>query len=114
MTKTYEVEMAPKAPKHGGRFRDALAIVDPGACNPSGIAHSIVDACQEIRAHEPHNAATSQICDDAAVRLMVYQLASLINGVAGPVEFYSSNLIAADQAHCKRRLAELGLKPFGA
>jgi hypothetical protein len=37
---------------HGSRFRDALAIVNPGACNPSGIAHSIVDACREIREHD--------------------------------------------------------------
>jgi hypothetical protein len=41
----------PKRP-HGSRFGDALAIVNPGACNPSGIAHSIVYACHEIREHE--------------------------------------------------------------
>ena len=29
---------------HGSRFRDALVIVNPGACNPSGIALSIADA----------------------------------------------------------------------
>jgi hypothetical protein len=28
----------------GSRFRDALAIVDPGACNPNGIALSIAEA----------------------------------------------------------------------
>jgi hypothetical protein len=38
---------------HGSRFRDALAIVNPGACNPSGIANSIVESCREIREHEP-------------------------------------------------------------
>ena len=30
------------------RHADALAIA-AGACNPSGIASSIIDACQEIR-----------------------------------------------------------------
>jgi hypothetical protein len=51
---------------HGSRFRDALAIVNPGACNPSGIAHSIVDACREIREHEPAGSAAQ----DPAVRLL--------------------------------------------
>ena len=49
----------PKRP-HGSRLSDALAIVNPGACNPSGIAHSIVDACREIREHESQ-ADTSMI-----------------------------------------------------
>lgn len=31
------------------RFREALQIVDPGASNPSGIAHAIVAACAEVR-----------------------------------------------------------------
>jgi hypothetical protein len=52
--------------RHGTRFRDALAIVNPGACNPSGIAHPIVDACREIREHEP----TASTAQDPAVRLM--------------------------------------------
>jgi hypothetical protein len=42
---------------HGSRFRDALVIVSPGACNPSGVALSIVDACREVREHE--NVATN-------------------------------------------------------
>jgi hypothetical protein len=57
----------------GCRFRDALAIVNPGACNPSGIAHSIVDACREIREHKP----TASTARDPAIRLMVYQFASV-------------------------------------
>jgi hypothetical protein len=89
---------------HGSRFRDALATVNPGACNPSGIAHSIVDACREIREHEPA-ASTAQ---DPAVRLMVYQLASVC-GVAD----YALERYMADEGACKERLAELGLKPFG-
>ena len=31
---------------HGSPFRDALAIVDPGACNPSGVTLSITEACR--------------------------------------------------------------------
>jgi hypothetical protein len=89
---------------HGSRFRDALVIVNPGTCNPSGIAHSIVDACREIRQHEPA-ASTAQ---DPAVRLIVYQLASIC-GVAD----YALERYMADEGACKERLAELGLKPFG-
>ena len=58
---------------HGSRFRDALVIVNPGARNPSGIAHSIIEASREIREHEP----IGSTADDPAIRLMVYQLASV-------------------------------------
>ena len=51
------------------RFANALLIVDPGACNPSGIAYAIIEACQEARAE---GIGTK---DDVAVRLMVTQLA---------------------------------------
>ena len=40
---------------------------------------------------------------------MVYQLASIC-GVAG----YTLERYIADEAACKERLAELGLRPFGA
>src|SRR5215468_5421337 len=89
---------------HGNRFRDALVIVNPGACNPSGIAHSIVVACLEIRQHEPKESSA----DDPAIRLMVYQLASVC-GVAD----YALERYIADEAACKERLTELGLKSFG-
>ena len=92
---------------HGSRFRDALAIVDPGACNPSGIALSIAEACRELREHE--TAGTNEICHDPAIRLMVYQLAS----ICGVAEYALPHSIA-DEAACKERLAALGLKPFGA
>ena len=95
-----------EAKPHGSRFRDALAIVDPGACNPSGIALSIAEACREIREHE--NGDTQRVCQDPAIRLMVYQLASIC-GVAE----YALERYIADEALCKERLAELGLKPFG-
>jgi hypothetical protein len=51
------------------RFADALLIVDPGACNPSGIAYAIAGACREAR---DEGVSTK---DDPAVRLMVTQLA---------------------------------------
>ena len=44
---------------HGSRFRDALVIVNPGACNPSRIAQSIIEACRELRQHEP-NGSTAE------------------------------------------------------
>jgi hypothetical protein len=89
---------------HGSRFRDALAIVNPGACNPSGIANAIVEACREIRDHEP----TASTARDPAIRLMVYQLASVVSVADYAVERYMT-----DETVCRDRLAELGLKPFG-
>ena len=47
----------------------------------------------------------------SAIRLMVYQLARLF-GVAG--HQYDLVHYMTDEAACKERLAELGLKPFGA
>ena len=88
----------------GSRFRDVLAIVNPGACNPSGIAQSIVEACREIREYE-HNGST---VNDPAIRLMVYQLASVCR-----VAEYALERHIADEAACKERIAEFGLKPFG-
>ena len=88
---------------------DALVIINPGACNPSGVALSIADACSEMREHEKVD--TKNICHDPAVRLMVHQLAHLF-GVAG--HQYDLVRYMNDEASCKERLAELGLKPFGA
>ena len=55
------------------RHSDAVHI-QQGACNPSGIAHSIIQACQEIR---NEGGGTDTIRQDPAVRLMVHQLAFL-------------------------------------
>lgn len=71
----------------GTRHTDALCIQE-GACNPSGIAHSIVRACAEIR-NEPSPTGTSQITNDPAIRLMVHQLA-FICGVTTGVEGFAS------------------------
>jgi hypothetical protein len=50
------------------RHQNALAI-QGGACNPSGIANAIVEACREARD------AGQDPTEDVAVRLMVHQLA---------------------------------------
>jgi hypothetical protein len=93
----------------GSRFRDALVIINPGACNPSGVALSIADACRGMREYE--KADTKTICQEPAIRLMVFQLAHLF-GVAGAQ--YDIAHYINDEAACKERLAEPGLKPFGA
>ena len=60
-------------PKGFDRHRDALAIVEGGACNPSGIAHTLSHACRQTIAE-----GGSQ-CADPAVRLIAQQLAFLVN-----------------------------------
>ena len=56
-------------PSRPNRFRIALDIVDPGACNPSGIAHAVIKACRQAR---EAGIGTQR---DVAVRLIVTQLA---------------------------------------
>ena len=55
------------------RHRAALDIVDPGACNPSGVALALHSACRQAIAE-----GVSQR-EDPAVRLIGLQLASLLN-----------------------------------
>jgi hypothetical protein len=55
------------------RHSDALAI-QCGAVNPSGICHSIIEGCKEMR---DWGAGTAEICNDPAIRLMVHQRAFL-------------------------------------
>jgi hypothetical protein len=73
----------PITPTLAKRHSDALFIA-AGACNPSGIAHSILDACREIRA-EP-GTGTAEITGDPAVRLMVHQLAFICGVISGAEE----------------------------
>lgn len=63
------------------RFTDALMIQE-GACNPSGIAHSIVKACQEAR---DEGLGTKE---DPAIKLMVHQLAFICGIINGAEEFH--------------------------
>jgi hypothetical protein len=81
------------SPGRPGRFREALLIVDPGASNPSGIAHAIVAACAEVR-----NEAGST-ARDPAVRLMVTQLAWVCRADSN-IDDYGQLL-----SECRRRVA---------
>ncbi len=54
------------------RHRAALDIVDPGACNPSGVALALHNACWQAIAE-----GVSQR-DDPAIRLIGLQLAYLL------------------------------------
>ena len=55
------------------RHRAALDIVDPGACNPFGVALALHQACrQAIAEGVPQR-------DNPAIRLIGLQLASLLN-----------------------------------
>ena len=80
------------------RHRAALDIVDPGACNPSGVALALHRACRQAIAE-----GVSQR-DDPAIRLIGLQLASLLD--VGRI------LDADDYArlvgHCTARAAERG------
>ena len=53
---------------------DALHIVDPGACNPSGIALALHNACRQVIA-EGGDQRT-----DPAIRLICTQLSWLVKG----------------------------------
>ncbi len=53
------------------RFKDAFEVQKLGACNPCGIASTLVAACRECLAE-----GVSQ-CEDPAVQLIVHQLAFL-------------------------------------
>ena len=55
------------------RFSNAVLIQDPGACNPSGVARALVEACDEARNENIRPE------DDPACRLICHQLASLLN-----------------------------------
>ena len=57
------------------RLQDADSIFNHGACNPSGIAHTLLEAMREIR-DEP-GFSTDKLCHDPAVKAMIYQLAHL-------------------------------------
>lgn len=56
------------------RHRDAIAISD-GACNPVAIVNAMAAAIAEMRANGI--TSTDAILDDAALKLMTYQLAFL-------------------------------------
>jgi hypothetical protein len=75
------------------RYSDAAAIW-AGACNPSGIAHSIVNACREARE------ANADLKTDPAIQLMVAQLA-YVTGVWDGISSLKVDLIGVS-AECDR------------
>ena len=77
-------------PQGYDRHREALFIVDPGACNPSGVALAIYKACRQVRDEG------GDVRTDPAVRLMTTQLAFLVRGDSG-IDDYGA-LIAACRA----------------
>src|SRR5258708_6287193 len=87
------------------RFNDALGIA-AGACNPSGIAHSIVAACQEARA-EPNHQGTAALTSDPAIKLMVHQLAFICGIVNGAEDFARAPDYSACTIECEQRRAKL-------
>ena len=72
------------------RFRSAQAI-NLGACNPSGICHAILEACEELR---NEGAGTAAICSDPAIRIMVNQLNFIVGNGELP---YDENHKLQDQ-----------------
>ena len=60
-------------PANYDRHQAALDIVDPGACNPSGVALALHNACRQAIAE-----GVSQR-DDPAIRLIGLQLAYLLS-----------------------------------
>lgn len=56
------------------RFWNAY-MIQQGACNPSGIARSLVEAIDEQRAE---NSSTKATCNDPAVRMIAHQLAHVL------------------------------------
>ena len=73
------------------RHADALALVGGGACNPSGIALTLVHACRQVR-EEGGDART-----DPAVRLITTQLAFLMDADSDTGDY------GALMAACRRR-----------
>ena len=87
----------PDLPEGYDRHEAALAIVDPGASNPSGVALAIHQACRQV-IHEGGNQR-----EDAAVRLMTTQLAFLVQGDADLDPHEYGRLMAVCRAHAAER-----------
>ena len=85
-------------PQGYDRHEEALFIVDPGACNPSGVARS---PSSTPAARSGTRAATS--APTPAVRLMTTQLAFLVRGDSG-IDDYDA-LIEACRARSAGRAA---------
>ena len=86
------------------RHSAALAIQE-GACNPSGIAHAIINACREIR-EEPTFAGTTSIKNDPAVRLMVHQLAYICGVTTGAEPMARGDTWEQCMEYCRKQEKE--------
>ncbi len=86
--------LPPEKMESASRFSDALELITPGACSPSGIALAIAHACRQVRSE---GGAPSS---DPAVRLMAGQLAWVCQ--ADAVLAQMPSLIM----ECQRRLDE--------
>jgi len=86
------------------RHRDAHFIWQ-GACNPSGMAHALVNACKECLDENV------QQRDDAAVRVIVAQIA-YICGVWDGVGNMSRGDIISDANTCERIMNEDRAKAY--
>ena len=73
------------------RHADALAIAGGGACNPSGIAPTLVHACRQVRE------AGGNVRTDPAVRLIATQLAFVLDANADVADY------GALMAACRER-----------
>ena len=77
------------------RHQAALDIVDPGACNPAGVALALHNACRQAISED-----VSQR-EDSAIRLIGLQLAYLlrVDRILDPGEY--SRLIEECRARCQ-------------
>ena len=74
------------------RHADALALVGGGACNPSGIALTLVHACRQVRDEG------GDVRTDPAVRLIATQLAFVLNADSDTGDY------GALMAACRQRV----------
>ena len=81
--------------KMSKRHSDALGIWE-GACNPSGIAHSLVSACRECI---DENVSQRE---DPAVRLITAQLAYIVGIWDGVSDFSKSPDAFACEEACRK------------
>ena len=80
------------------RFQDAVVIVDPGACNPSGVSRALVEAIDECR-NEELNPEKCPAC-----RLICHQLYNILS--CNEYDYGSGTEYGKDLAACREKKAE--------
>jgi hypothetical protein len=76
-------------------------MISDGACNPSGIARSLVEACDDVRIERLTPS------EDAAIKLIVSQLAYIVGIWDGISPWWKGSFEEAREA-CKRQITETG------